>query len=226
MAFAATGLVFALLVIPECLAAPGMSVPEVVAPSLKFLSTQDISQKSEPVGTHSTAEDMEKALTDLMLGNTAFGATPMGESVKKIADIIAKTMMPAVLTAHKVDQKHLNEAADAIKRCGSVKDDSLKTAKPAKLQYDKMSKLHRPCRDNEAVKLMSAKACTEQEKALKKEMDLKCTQFSTLAQKFGTQKANNEVVKKSGGESDEGYITRISTTICGKHVHGTKGNKK
>ena len=34
----------------------------------------------------------------------------MGESVKKIADIIAKTMMPAVLTAHKVDQKHLNEA--------------------------------------------------------------------------------------------------------------------
>ena len=35
----------------------------------------------------------------------------MGDSVKKIADIIAKTMMPAVLTAHKVDQKHLNEAA-------------------------------------------------------------------------------------------------------------------
>ena len=44
-------------------------------------------------------------------GKTAFGATPMGDSVKKIADIIAKTMMPAVLTAHKVDQKHLNEAA-------------------------------------------------------------------------------------------------------------------
>ena len=31
------------------------------------------------------------------------------------------------------------------------KDDSLKTAKPAKLQYDKMSKLHRPCRDNEDI---------------------------------------------------------------------------
>merc|ERR1719310_1687427 len=189
-------LVLALLLVQQCVAAPNSSAPDVVTSSPKFLS-QDIPKDSEPVNTKSTAEEMEKALTDLMLGKTAFGATPMGDSVKKIADIIANTMMPAVLTAHKVDQKHLNEAANAIKKCGSVKDDSLKTAKPAKLQYDKMSKLHRPCRDNEAVKLSSAKACTEEEKALKKEMTLKCTQFSTLAQKFGTQKANNEVVKKA-----------------------------
>jgi len=33
---------------------------------------------------------------------------------------------------------------------------------------------------------------------------------------MGTQKANNEVVKKAGGESDEGYITRISTTTYPK----------
>ena len=58
-------------------------------------------------------------------GKTAFGATPMGDSVKKIADIIAKTMMPAVLTAHKVDQKHLNEAACTL--CGLVILWSLKT---------------------------------------------------------------------------------------------------
>merc|ERR1719486_682859 len=179
----------ALILMPGCYATSNASMSDVVAPSQKFLSSQDVAKQPEPVSAKSTAEEMEKALTDLMLGNTAFGATPMGDSVKKIADIIAKTMMPAVLTAHKVDQKHLNEAANAIKKCGSVKDESLKTAKPSKLQYDKMSKLHRPCRDNEAVKLASAKACTEEEKALKKEMTLKCKQFSTLAEKFGTQKA-------------------------------------
>jgi len=227
MAFAATRCVVALLLITECAA---MLNTSVAAPSSKFLSSQDKPKKSESVveaeQSEHTAESMEKALTDLMLGNSALGATPMGQSVKKIADIMSKTMMPAVIAAHKTDQKHLNEAAEAIKKCGSVKDSAFKTAKPANVEYAKMSKLHKPCRNNQAVKYTSAKTCSEEEKALKKEAELKCKQFSTLAEKFGTQKANNEVVKKAGGESDEGYITRISTTICGKHVHGTKGNKK
>ena len=39
-----------------------------------------------------TSAAMEAAITDLMLGKTKFGATPMGGSVKKIEDLIVKTI--------------------------------------------------------------------------------------------------------------------------------------
>merc|ERR1719172_313192 len=38
-----------------------------------------------------------------------------------------------------------------------------------------------------------------------------------------TQKANIAIVKKAGSEKTEQYIRRISGTICGRHVHGEKG---
>jgi len=40
---------------------------------------------------------MEAAITDLMLGKSSFGATPMGGSVKKITNLLTKDMMPKVL---------------------------------------------------------------------------------------------------------------------------------
>jgi hypothetical protein len=54
-----------------------------------------------------TSAEMEAAITNLMLGKSAFGATPMGGSVKKIRNLITKDMMPKVLAAHKADQKEL-----------------------------------------------------------------------------------------------------------------------
>ena len=50
---------------------------------------KDGDSSSEPPADM-TAAAMEQALTDLMLGKTAFGATPMGGSVKKIEDLITK----------------------------------------------------------------------------------------------------------------------------------------
>jgi hypothetical protein len=52
---------------------------------------------------------------------------------------------------------------------------------------------------------------------------LKCNYFAQISNKFGTQKANIEIVKKAGSEKTEQYIRRISGTICGRHVHGEKG---
>ena len=54
-----------------------------------------------------TAANMEAELTKLMLGKSVFGATPMGGSVKQIENLLTKTMMPAVLAAHKSDQENL-----------------------------------------------------------------------------------------------------------------------
>ena len=55
---------------------------------------------------------------------------------------------------------------------------------------------------------------------------LRCTIFAQVSKKYGTQKDNVQIVKKSGGEKVEAYIRRISSTFCGSHVHGSKGQKK
>jgi len=93
-------------------------------------------------------------------------------------------------------------------------------------KYRTSSKSHKRCRADEAVKFTSKKNCLIQEKSLLGTKKEKCKFFSGLSGKLGTQKENRAVVTKAGGESTESYITRISTTICGRHVHGTKGNKK
>ena len=69
-----------------------------------------------------TSASMEAAITNLMLGKSAFGDTPMGGSVKKIRNLITKDMMPKVLAAHKADQKELLRLIVELKKCGSTKD--------------------------------------------------------------------------------------------------------
>merc|ERR1719333_734673 len=78
-----------------------------------------------------TSAAMEAAITDLMMGKTAFGATPMGGSVKKIKDLLTKTMMPKVLAAHRSDQNELIKLANAIKKCGSIRNNAIKGAAPS-----------------------------------------------------------------------------------------------
>merc|ERR1719412_1969567 len=68
-----------------------------------------------------TSAEMEAAITNLMLGKSAFGATPMGDSVKKIKKIITNNMMVRVKSAHKSDQSELNALNKAIFKCGSLK---------------------------------------------------------------------------------------------------------
>merc|ERR1719326_1813634 len=188
------------------------------AGSLNFLSQPD----SKP-GLDMTTAAMEAAMTDLMLGKTAFGATPMGGSVKKIEELITKDMMPKVLTAHSSDQKNLNRLANDIKKCGSVKADSLKKAQPSLKAYNKDSKDHTSCRTAEAVKHQSKTKCLVEQRALYKEKTLKCNYFATLSRNFGNQKNNRAIVTKAGSEKVEQYLIRISGTICGDHTHGSKG---
>merc|ERR1719456_1613614 len=190
--------------------------------STKFLASPDGESSSEP-SADMTADAMEQALTDLMLGKTAFGATPMGGSVKKIEDLITKDMMPKVIAAHKSDQASLIRLANEIKKCGSTRDGSLKKAQPPRANYLSYSKNHQKCRADQAVLFTSQNSCISQQQALYREQMLRCNYFATLSKKYGTQKANFAVVKKAGSEKTEQYIQRISATICGKHVHCDKG---
>ena len=115
---------------------------------------------------------------------------------------------------------------NAIKKCGSVKDSALKVAKAPFKAYTKQSKNHKSCRGSEATAYSSKMTCLTAQRADYRTKTLKCNFFATVGRQFGTTKANVAVVRKAGGEATETYIVRISNTICGKHIHGSKGNKK
>merc|ERR1719217_1911672 len=92
--------------------------------------------------------------------------------------------------------------------------------------YSSNSRQHKACRKDEAVKFQTKKNCLVDQKNLFQIKKGKCGTFNTLVGKIGTTKDNRAIVTKAGGESVESYITRISVTICGKHTHGKKGNRK
>jgi len=204
-----------------------IAFPGVTA-SAQFLQQQpfpDVTSQNSSESLDMTAAAMEAAITDLMMGKTAFGATPMGGSVKKIQDIITKTMMPKVTAAHKSDQSELNRLVAEIKKCGSTKDTALKGAAPKLATYKKESKFHKRCRADEAVKYTSKKTCLSQQKNLHRIKVEKCKTFASVSKRYGSTTNNHAITKKASSESVLGYVTRLSLTICGRHVHGTKGTK-
>merc|ERR1719421_2030323 len=143
---------------------PGEPTKAVSAPSFLGASPNNASaEASSSAELEMTSAAMETAITDLMLGKTKFGATPMGGSVKQIANIIGKTMMPKVMAAHRSDQANLIRLANEISKCGSVKNAALRKSKPAKNQYLSNSRFHKKCRSSEAVLLASKKACLVQQ---------------------------------------------------------------
>jgi hypothetical protein len=178
---------------------------------------------SLPKTFEETAREMEETVTNLMLGKSKFGATPMGDSVTKIIKIVRDTMEPKVQDASESDQKNLNNLAAEIAQCGSEKTDALKVAQVQLAKYDKESGLHQKCRAQEATMFTSKESCIAEQKSLLQVKKLKCKYFASVSNEWGHVKHNAEIVKKGGSESVETYVTRLSTTFCGKHDHGSKG---
>jgi len=169
---------------------------------------------------------MEAAVMALMSGKSAFGATPMGGSVQKIVDILTKTMMPKVKDAHSADQNSLDKLYREHSKCFDVKDKSLVAARPWYLKYRKEGVSHKRCRGDEAVRHTSKTSCLAEQKAAYQVKVLKCQYFAAESRKYGGTFNNKKIVTKTAGEAVEGYIYRMSSTICGKHDHGAKGLKK
>merc|ERR1719272_2432044 len=91
--------------------------------------------------------------------------------------------------------------------------------------YKANSRSHKSCRNSQAVLYSSKEACLVRQRSLFTEKGLHCNHFAAIGRRFGTTKNNIEIMKKAGGETTEGYIRRLSATICGKHVHGTRGTR-
>jgi len=171
----------------------------------------------------STSESMEAAITDLMLGKGAISATPMGASIMTIKDLIVKTMIPNVESAHSADQRLLNRLVAELSKCGKNKEGAFSGAKSEFGTYKENSRLHKRCRSDEAVRFASKQSCLVDQESRFKIKVLKCKAFAAVSRQLGTTKNNAGIVNKGGGESVESYVRRLSATFCGKHVHGNRG---
>jgi hypothetical protein len=170
-----------------------------------------------------TSASMEAAITDLMMGKTKFGATPMGGSVRKIKNLLAKSMVPKVEAAHRGDQLELDRLAEEIVQCGSTRNSAFRGAKDQLTVYKKESRLHKRCRSDEAVRYSSKENCIMNQKSKYQVKVLKCQAFAHISRKYGTTVNNKGIVDKSGSEGMETYVRRLSRTFCGVHNHGPMG---
>jgi len=120
----------------------------------------------------SAVEKMERAVTDLVTNVGA--ATPMGNSVKQIKDLIQKTMLPKVGSAHKANQKELDRLAGDVGLCEATKSNDEQVANVEKALYEKASPLHKQCRAREAALATEAFGCTSSISSAKMIRDLRC----------------------------------------------------
>lgn len=170
-----------------------------------------------------THKELEEQVTDLFklgslrssMSKAAFDATPFGSSVKRIMDLIEKTMMPKVLEAHTANQNELLRLAEDVDKCGATKSEQVAKANKRHSTYLRLSPLHRTCRAGEAGLSTERSQCHDEEDDKKKIMELKCKEFAMVKKQVGDQTANKQIMKKGGSESDESYVNRISETICG-----------
>jgi len=175
-------------------------------------------------------QEFEKAVSDLFkigslgLTKAEFDATPFGTSVQKIQDMIEKDMMVKVVEAHKANQIELDRLAKELQKCHDTKNSQVKTAKPSDDKYKKTSPLHKTCRTTEAGLYTEKVSCWEDEADKRKVRDMKCKEFRLVDEKYSNQNTNKIIVTKGGSEASESYLTRISSTICGKPGGGGKGN--
>merc|ERR1719247_1759596 len=152
------------------------------------------------------------------LSKGGFGATPFGDSVKKITNIIQNEMMPQVINFHTKDQKDLDLLYEEWKSCATTRKAQLSTANKLKVKYVQYSGSHKSCRAAEAALYRENVECHEEWLSRKKEKELKCKAYAEVSKKYGDSNANKRIVTKVGSENVETYVRRITTTICGKPV--------
>jgi len=191
---------------------------KAVVQAHKQVSTDDLAAAlSNPGGW---ATEFEKDVTDLVIGLSkgGFGATPFGDSVKKISDIIQKDMMPQVIHFHTKDQDKLITLNEEWKSCAITKDKELNLANTLKLKYQTSSKSHKSCRGAEAALYTENVECHAEWVARKKEKELKCKAYAEVSKKYGDSNANKQIMTKGGSEGVETYVRRFTSVICGKDI--------
>merc|ERR1719446_1276653 len=115
------------------------------APVLTAVKTH--TQKAEE--PHQTIEEQVTHLV-LSKAEAAFAATPFGNSVKTIMEVIQDEMLPKVVDAHEHDQDELNRLSGILTACGTTKDTMVGIADESKDKYEEFSPEHKKCREGQA----------------------------------------------------------------------------
>jgi len=190
----------------------------------------DLAKMMDPAAwktnSSSGTSEMEKQLTDLMMGAGAGGVagTPFGKSVGEISRVIKEEMMAAVKKAHEANQQQLKDEVKAIGECRSTKNGQVKLANVKRDTYVKSSGLHKTCRAAEAGKFTEKTETFNEMNDKEKIMKLKCHEYDMVSKQYANQQANGEITQKQGSEQPESYIRRITSTMCGKsHTVGMGG---
>lgn len=186
-----------------------------------------IAGKEDVVPVNDTASAFERDVTDLILGMGTAGAkggaaaTPMGDSVRKMKELITKVMLSKVREAHKADQSMLNRLAKSVGACGQTKGKQLMTASLKESLYKSRSPLHKSCRNMEASYATEKKSCEVSKKQALTMAKLTCKSFKQIESTISSQVTNTQMVKKANSEASETYVRRLTATVCGT---GGKGN--
>jgi len=157
---------------------------------------------------------LEEVLTSLMLAKGGFSATPMGDTITKIQELVEKQMLPKILGAHTSNQNQLDKLAKEIAACGTTKNSAVLEAKKKFTIYKATSPTHKTCRVTEAEIFTGKTTCYEElgDKLLVK--TLRCREFAVVGDKWADEAKNKAIVSKGAGESQETYIRRIHLTFC------------
>jgi len=176
------------------------------------------------------ASRFEHSVTDLILGMGKGGggmnATPMGDSVRQMKELITRTMLNKVKQAHSNNQNALDRLSREIGDCGGVKESQLRIAGTQERKYKDGSPVHKECRLSEAALATERNECNEQRKQLLTMAKITCKTFENVERTVANQVMNSAMVKKAASERPETYIRRLESTICGKGAGGNGGGSK
>jgi len=164
-----------------------------------------------------STQDMEAVVEKLVLQKSEPGASSDAAkySVKTIKFLLDTIMFPKTKEAHETDENELKKLMGEVAQCDDNRKTGLSAAVEKKHIYEKQSPQHKVCRGVEAVLSTERESCwsiLKDKQALK---DLKCAEFSKVANKVSDENAIKSIVTKAGSEAVESYVTRITGTICG-----------
>jgi len=198
-------------------------IKKVVGGDQATLDTADVIKKVVSGDQKSLDDTVSRLVSSVngAVGNSSaerpFKSSPFGKSVFEIMDII-KVILEEVTAAHKRTQSQLNKFSKDLESCDATKKTMVAVADESKAIYEKYSPLHKHCRGQEALLMISRNECDDDLADKKKAHELNCKALKLVDEKLGTEKTNTGVVARALGEQTESYLDRISNTFCGtKH---------
>lgn len=141
--------------------------------------------------------------------------SPFGKAMENITQLL-DSMMPKVTAEHEKDQAEMNSLGDAFVDCNHAKDKQFHIAQPDQNEYKGWSPKHLTCRETEAGLAITKATCWENYADKKKIMELKCKAFAMAEERYANQKMVQIIATKAQREGSEGYVRRVSDTICGR----------